>query len=591
MVEVHTGAKPGRPQLLLVFCGVLLVAMLGLAWMQAHHARALGPEQRVLGTPFHVRLPKDWVPAPDDPRCFVLPFESRARRGEIEIERRLTFEFVDLASFTSLDTLLRAMHLTTTTRSSLPRAARIGPYPAVEVRKIESQRISRRQTLRRERIVRFTCLPNGKLIKITYEPLVVARPADFEILNDVCDTLRLEGPEFDRPTEDILAATGMRFDVDDDWTITGSAIAEVPGFYIGGTENGVPAWSLSVFRTWLAAGRKPAGLLADLAAEQWLVLDAAPLIETSRRDDGARVAHVRHPRFGVTDERIVSAWVVSASDARAVIILTSAGPNEAAAADLAARELALTVEIEPLEEFGSINAAEQSGRDLMETLRRQGPTPRWGSARTDTQYAGRSPRNSSWLVRWRKARRRDPKQGYEGGATFWLGAPPDTSVRDLERWARRPADRTSSWVLLDRASIYEWTHRWLKDNPPLTVVERRRSKDGNIEREIEFEGRPAVRRAFRPGAGFVPPPAEEIITGWVARGQAETAIIEVSSLLGPSTYSVLMHALPPDGPYRRVLIQRDFWPLGAIQAWDDDRAETVYEVYPFARFERIADTR
>jgi hypothetical protein len=100
-----------------------------------------------------------------------------------------------------------------------------------------------------------------------------------------------------------------------------------------------------------------------------------------------------------------------------------------------------------------------------------------------------------------------------------------------------------------------------------------------------------VRRTYRPGAGFVPPPAEEIIGGWVARKEAETAVVEVSSLLGPSTYTVFMRTLSPDGQHPRVLIQRDFWPLGAIQAWDDDQAETVYEIYPSARLERVSGIR
>lgn len=590
MVEVHTGAKPGRPQLLLVFSAALLMTMLGLAWLQAHQTRALGPEQAVPGTPLRVRLPQTWQPDPADPQSFLLPCKSAARREAVGFERRLRFEFVELGTYQPLDALLRAMHLTTATRASPPRATRIGPYPAVEVRKIESRRLSNRQTLRRERIVRFTCLPGGQLIKITYEPLLAVRPADFEILDDVCDTLHLEGPALGRRPEEYLVAAGLRFPLRQDWTITGPAIAEVPGLYLGGTENGAPAWSLGVFRTWLAAGRQPRDLLADLAAEQWLLLDADAHIETSQRADGAWIASVRHPRFGVTDERLASAWVVAVSEDRAAILLVRAGPKEAAAADDMARRLASVIEFEPLAVFSSMAAAERAGKRLVDELHRNGPKPRWGSARADASYVGRSPASSSWLTVSREARHHDPQQGYEGVQMLWSGAPAGTASRDLKRWAqRRPVSRTSSWNLSARASTYEWTHSRLDEPPPLTIVEHRQQGDGTVVREIEFEGRRAFHRTYRPGAGFAPPPVEEVITGWVAREEAEMAVIEVSSLLGASTHTLFLRALPPDGDYPRVLIQQDYWPLGAIQAWDDDQAETVYETYPYVRFERVPD--
>ena len=60
LFEVHSSARPGKPRALVTVTAVLLASTLGLAWLQVHGARTMGPEQRIPGTPLLIRPPQGW---------------------------------------------------------------------------------------------------------------------------------------------------------------------------------------------------------------------------------------------------------------------------------------------------------------------------------------------------------------------------------------------------------------------------------------------------------------------------------------------------------------------------------------------------
>lgn len=93
MVDVYTGAKPGRPALLLVMSAAILAGTLGLAWWHVSAARALAPDVRVGDTPLLVRPPRGWLHHPKEPGTFILPVRRSIRGREQQlIERRLKVE-------------------------------------------------------------------------------------------------------------------------------------------------------------------------------------------------------------------------------------------------------------------------------------------------------------------------------------------------------------------------------------------------------------------------------------------------------------------------------------------------------------------
>ncbi len=568
--EVYAGAKPGRPRLLALTTGGLLALTLALAWWQVRDTRALTPPQRIGDTPLSVRLPRGWQPDPANPQRFLLPVADRGRRTLFEFERRIEFTFARLPSFESPRELLARPVFGGVVETSRAEHAFIGPYDALQRYESVPTRIGRAQ-VRRDTVTRVTCLPRGHLLRVVYEPLVELRPADLEILDEVCRSLRVDDPSLNRPRNEYLEQAGLVLPLDPAWLVVGTDFAEVPGVFLGGLINSSPEWAIAVLRTWLAPDRTPRDLLADFAAQEWLQWETADLIRDSRRSDGAAVAHIRHPGFGRLGPSIPSAWVVATSPAEAAILFVYTGPDYAEAVDEIAGRLVAEMRLRAIDGIPAPDAAVAAGRELSADLRKRGPAPRWGRESLETTY--RRENRDEIVTTRRAAVQRDPTRGYEG--LQWRRVGPGHEER-------------ISWTLDGMAAAYRWQADFYYGQLPVRVIEQRADPTAEVVRQVFVEQRREQRWSFRPGDLFVPPPAESIIKGWVARGDAPAAaLMVVSTPLGPGVHSVLLRRLAPDGPYPRVLVQQDFWPFGAIEAFDDARAETHGEVYPTATYIRI----
>ena len=572
-LEVYTGAQPGRPRLLLMIVAGLLALTLGLAWLQVHAAHALGREQQVGDTPLRVRLPTGWQPDPRNPHAFILPVAERSPRGSREFGRHIVFEFTRLSAFQSAAQLLRQPGLRVSGELGRLARARLGRYDAVQVHEVVPVQIGRAR-FRSEILTRFTCLPRGHLIRVTYEPLVELRPADLEIFEEVCQTLRVDDPTLDRAPQEYLADAGLTFALEPGWNVVGTDFAQVPGVFLSGLADESPAWAIGVLRTWLANGRTPRDLLRDLAAQQWLIFDVERLVQEEQHAGGGTITTIRHPEFGAASPTIPAAYVVQQSPARAVIIFVFSGPREAALADAAAGRIAAALEIAPLKAFSVLTEAEAAGIRLVADLQKNGPAARWGRETVETTY--RQADSDELVVVRRGAVDRDPAQGYQGS-----------------QWRRtgRTQEERLAWTLSGQAATYQWQADFFSGTPAARVTvqvrEQRTLAGGPVIRRLLVDEGEQLHWTFTPGPAFVPPPVESIVQGWVARDEIAAALIDASTGLGTATHSELLRHLPPDGQYPRVLIQQDFWPLGAIEAYDDARAETQYEIYPAAEYRRV----
>lgn len=585
VMEVYLGARPGRPQTLVVLCAALLAGSLGLAWYQVHNLRALGPEQQVADTPIWVQLPRGWLADPKDPHRFFLPARQGSGPSAVLRQRSIRFSFDRLATFVSHEQLLQILHLDNPRTSLEVRAARLGPYDGLEVHQRKPVALGR-TLVEREIITRCTCLPRGQVIEVTYETLDRLRLADEEILADVCQTLRIDEPTVTRTRAELLQRAGLECQLDPNWLVVGPHFDEVPGFYVGGSTDGVPTWALGVFRTWLADGRTPADLLEDMAAEQWQVSNIDPMSVATARDDARTILHIRHPRAGHVLEPPVSAWVISEAPELAVLIFVYAG-REVRLADTVAERLATSLVLSAFDDIPPVASLERAGQELVAKLNARGPVPRWGREPAEANYVGHSSFASELVSVQRAARNRDPNAGYTGSLRRWTRYTQGMSFAELAVAAERSVPTEEiEWVYDGRQGTYEWSQDRAKTDSVSSVRERRARRGGGVERAITTALGAVHRRQYQPGAGFAPPPVEEIVMGWVARNEASAAIIEVSSTLGPATHTLLLRHLPADGDLPRVFLQRDYWPTGAIQAYDDDWAETEYELSPTATYRR-----
>lgn len=556
--EVYSSSRPGRPRVLLLISAGVLAVSLGLAWLQVHGHRALGPPRSIPGTPLSVRAPLGWVQDENDGGRFVLPTQTSRRRAIFEYERRIEIDYAERPSFIAPLELLQVPEFVGPGRVSQLRSARIGKYRALEVVRKEPQRVGR-TLFERETLVRFTCLPRGQIIKIVYEPLVSLRPADEEILDDVCASLKVDDPTLAGDPDEFLARAGLELPLEDNWSVVGADFADVPGVYIGGTTQEGPAYSLAVLRTWLTGKRKPTDLLADLAAEKWIVWDIEQRVREVPRVDGPPAVTLRHPAFGRAGAEPCSAWVVTSSTTEAVIVVVYASASQAEAADEAAAIVATTVKILPLEPFTNLAAAEAHGRRLVADLHEAGPVARWGRERVESLYQRQG--RDEIVVDWREAVGRDPSRGYQG--------------EQLSQRGRGREERVA-WTLSADARVYEWVADLYVGRDSLRVSEVRSEAKGPVQRRLSFE-REGRRWQYEPGLAFVPRPAEPIVNGWVARDN-QAALIEMSSLLGPGTHTVLLRPLSAEDGKPRVLVQQDFWPAGRSELYDDARGVIEREI-------------
>jgi hypothetical protein len=348
----------------------------------------------------------------------------------------------------------------------------------------------------------------------------------------------------------------------------GTDFPEVRGVFISAAAEQGPAWSIAVLRTWLVPDRTPGDLLGDLAARFWLRWDAASLLHEEAHAAGGQVVALRHPDLGESDILVPSARVVRISPARVVVLLVFTDAANAAEADRVAGRMAAALQIVddgPVE----LEVARAAGAQLAADLRQAGPTARWGREAREAVYQ-RLNSNEVVIVQ-RAAAQGRPERGYEGGLWRRMGQLREERV---------------TWTVDGRAGAYRWQGDFFIAQEPVQVVEQRGQPTGAVTRQILTSDGARHRWSFTPGDAFVPPPVESIINGWVARNQVPVALVETSVTLGPGTCSVLLRSLPPDGAFRRVLVQEDYWPLGLIEAYDDAHAELEYELVPGKEYRR-----
>ncbi|MFH1745556.1 MAG: hypothetical protein ABIG44_00795 [Planctomycetota bacterium] len=577
MTDVYTGSRPGRPTALLILGGLALAGTLGLALLQVRGKTALGPEQQVLpDTPLYARPPSGWLADRNEPGSFVLPVQRSVQGRQVwEADRRIHFGHEQLPYYISPESWLAANNYA----DFDPTPARIGRFDALQVRPVIWRRWGRGPNDKVERrfLLRVASLPGGHLLTAVYVPMTDLTIADISLFDKICESVRFAEPALAISPEDALKHAGVEWPLDAKHTLALPALPEVPGVLVGGVDAGIPAWSLGIYRTWLAADRRPDELLNDFAAiawTRWYFASDHLEVRQWRRADGAQVAALRHPNPARKRHPVSAVWVVAQSPSAALIIYAYAEAPHLPAAEQAAERIIDQIKIAPLAAIPDPAIAQDQGAEFVKALTRKGAVPWWGREQVQLEYHGTTAYGREALVAERSAVRRDPRLGYQGSLRRHI---------QNRKWEER-----TYWTLGPGALGYTTeSEAYLADDLRVTVNDRRAPGADTVTRAITLNEIEQQSFEFRPGSYFLAPPVESIVEAQVAHSEDAQWIVEVATVLGRGTHMRLLRALPPDGQgHVRTLLQDDYWPAGVILAFDDNN-DLLYQYTGTSRYERV----
>ena len=550
MFEVYTGARPGRPKLLLCLCAALLVVSFGVAWVQVRASRTLGPETRVAGTPLIVRPPQGWQADPKTPGLFYQAVRVEGRFGpKLNVKRQIHFRYQRWPAMQPVETLLRQRNRWDEVSAAGAREpARIGAFDGVQVRRIREFELLG-EYHREETLYRLAMSPRGDEISVEYFPLRELTQGDLALLDEICAAVRLDGVSLDTNGALSQARAGLEFEVAANWRVFGADFAEVPGVYIQTSQNGAPTWGLGVFRTWLSPERGASELLADLAWEDWRTPREQVRISSTRTSDGTiSVLHGMEP--SEAGAMMTAVRLVESSQTRAAMIFTFSAGRHFAAAEQAAAELAQTLRIRPEGFVDDIEGARRVGATLVRELQNGGIQQMWGQDE-QVRFFGRAD-TPAVLIRDGRA---PSGAGYCGNVTYVF--------------AGVDAGRRIEWTVGRDGLAYTWQMEELDERGNLERVrDRREGAQSGVVRTRDTGATPRSV-SYAVGARFVNPPLEELSELWVSRQESGWWELEVMTKLPGGTHARLMRPMSAPGSGRSaVLLLEDYDPRGIVVSFD-----------------------
>ncbi|MCH7870144.1 MAG: hypothetical protein IID33_00430 [Planctomycetes bacterium] len=356
MFEVYSGHTPGRRNLAAILSGAVLVAVLGVAWLQGRSHRILGDPVAITGTNLTIRLPKGWVEDSDSPGTFLFPNETDSNGGGRSIGRWMRISAGRERVFESpypTQSLQRGFaEERRLRRGSVTRIKPIAGLHAVEQIWDTTRRFlvrGRRREFALTIIVRQAASLRGDFIHLEYETLSALSAGDRLLLDAICSGIRRQPAE---PQVDPAHATsriGVEFELEPDWTVAHPAPPQLAGLYLGPPLDSDEFWSVAVFRTRFAT-QNLQRTLVRFAGRRGIRLAASDFLQFTEpvQTDGNQVVGVYY-RGNNRNRQIPigSLWIVSASETETVLIVSLARGSNVEAAERAAKRIAETIRFAP----------------------------------------------------------------------------------------------------------------------------------------------------------------------------------------------------------------------------------------------------
>lgn len=550
-MELHLGTKPARPTRLLVASAVLLCAVLVLAQAQAvlrlqRTVDLAHTPTPIYGSPLTVRLPKNTLEDPGNPRSYILPQPGvTAPHSGAVVGRRIRFIYDHRPGYVPLNRLAQELGRSASAATIMTDAVKVGALPAIDV--LTEFRGERRLEVV---VYRLACSPLGDVIGVEYTPLSEWTPAEQRVLDAICATVSLgAGASNSATPEQLQQRAALHVTPPAQGRLISPQFAEAPGFYVTG-DPAEPAWLVGFVRAVIPDPESLQPQFSEISFRLWgTELAAAPTpvtLPTQLQGYWLRPAK---------DNTAVhsAALVLNPATNDAAWVFTS---GEAQAAESAAQALIASLRFDAHPLFSNLAPVSAEAAKLVQALETTGPSPWWRAAsslRFLRIQAGQRTGNGVAL----RAALAGGRAGYQGKETILY----DDSVEQLQ----------TVWELSGAAFDYQLAQEETTRFATQSVIVRDERRDGEdlVRRSVRDGRQPRVSHSIPVDEHFVPRPLEEVFEQ--AAAMTDNAAYRIDVLDGdhPRTLPRLVWNIPPDAEGRRRAFLLDASePWGVVLTFD-----------------------
>ncbi|MGE3180511.1 MAG: hypothetical protein AB7N71_02695 [Phycisphaerae bacterium] len=563
MFEVHTGARPGRPIILLLTAAIVLMITLGVARLQVAAKSALGVAVRLQDSPFMVRPPKGWSESKEQPGRFYHSSEGRGLFSEWQDQRAVEFHYVMMYPGVTARDAAAFLVENVSEHVENARPASIGPWPGIEFQR-SGAIVQGNQAIARIEICRVAVSPRGDALIAQYRTFGTPTLGDLTRFDDICDAVTLSSDaNVDVAQDDTVASCGIRLKTLPAWTFFRPALAATPGFFASRADDAAPI-TLEIIRTWQSQQRPPRALALDLAAERWNTHPADLEARDLPLSPDIAVVALNRPHNSTDRSTLVQLGAVSHGDE--VLLYCAYSPKLTPKdADGVIREVFADVQFTPLALYENLAGAKRSGKTVIENIRDHGIRHYWQTPIFRDVFASDDGVTQIRQERTRRIREFRGVTLHEGETTLVFASPGIAKPLVLYH---------EQWQSNDDCSRFELSGTLPLEQPPVEYVEKRESATGLVSRQIS--GAVTRRYTYQPGPNFaVDPPLGELVRVALATGEEEQVLIETPAIRGNTTAYELLTVLERSPQRVTILTQSDFRPDGILHIMDAASGELV----------------
>ncbi len=572
MYQVVSQQRPGRPVWALISTAVLLLLSVGFAWAVIHYKSSgespgLGDLRDCPRGELRCRIPAGWKESLEESLVPGLVLAAQEPPGGNTPARqpRQLFVFRGLPRGSGVASLDAAQAITAALQRLTPRAitldsrpAMIGPLPGWTLASVAESPLSGERVFC---ISRAALAPRGQvvgLVLLTHDPI---RPADRRLLDELSRHLQLDAAPPVKP-ETVMDAAGIHFSAEQGVAFLGESIGRVPRVQMCGGEEG-RSWFLLAYRVPLGGPRTPETLVRDLAMNTLGVTELPARIE--EQTFGQRVGSQVSLTYPGRDQATILISCAEVDDQTGLLLVGRHEPEVADELRRLSNSICESAQVDSYGSFLDVGKAQQTARELLERLAREGLASTWGPYQHRAQeYVIRS----AGYAYGRASHGLNMDRTPEG--LWW-------EVAVGVKYTSLGYEASERWRLRDDDAGHRLAAEINGPEGQIQYVETRAPRAGDIRRELVSRGKrrsssTAIDDLYATDFGLI------WAAGRLPRGSDSVAMFTCVDLFTPETARCTLLALgemplPGNGSQRRaaaVQVQRDYDPAPQYLYFDEN---------------------